>query len=179
MDRRGFIKKGILFTTAIITPTLSKADYYEKRLRLYHTHTGEHIDATFWVDGEYIYEELDRLNIFLRDYKTDEIFPMDVNLIEYLHSIKRALRTQKEFNILSAYRSQKTNLYLRKHSRGVAKNSFHLYGKAVDINLPGYRLSTLKYAALSLRRGGVGYYPKSHFIHIDTGKPRFWRYPKR
>jgi len=178
VDRRDFIKKSLLFTAAIIIPSTSAAARYEKRIKLYHIHTGEFVDAIFWANGEYIYEELENLEYFLRDYRNNEIHKIDLNLIEYLYSLKRRLEINKEFNVLSGYRSPQTNNYLRHHSRGVAKNSYHMYGRAVDITLPGYRLSYLRYAALSLRRGGVGYYPRSHFIHIDTGEPRYWRYPR-
>ncbi len=178
-NRRDFLKKSLIFTSAIIIPSRSAAAKYEKRIRLYHTHTGESIDSTFWANGEYIYDELENLEYFLRDYRNNEVHKIDVDLIEYLYGLKQRLGTHREFYILSAYRSPQTNNYLRRHSRGVAKKSFHMYGKAVDIRLPGYRLSTLKLAALSLRRGGVGYYPRSNFIHIDTGTPRYWRYPKR
>ena len=178
-SRRDFLKKSLLFTSAIIVPSRSSANALEKRIKLYHIHTGEHLDAIFWIDGEYIYDELVNIDYFLRDYRTDEVRKIDVKLLEYLYGIQRRLHANREFNILSGYRSPKTNDYLRHHSKGVAKHSFHMYGRALDIHLPGYHLSTLKYAALSLRRGGVGYYPKSHFIHIDTGAPRYWRYPKR
>ena len=178
-SRRDFLKKSLLFTSAIIIPSQSPASYLEKRIKLYHTHTGEYLDAIFWADGEYIYDELENIDYFLRDYRTNEVHKIDVKLLEYLHGLKRRLGTHREFYILSGYRSPQTNNYLRHHSRGVAKHSFHMYGRAVDIRLPGYHLSTLKYAALSLRRGGVGYYPRSHFVHIDTGTPRYWRFPKR
>ncbi|MRJ02334.1 MAG: YcbK family protein [Epsilonproteobacteria bacterium] len=178
MNRRDFLKTSLLFTTAIITSSQkSEAGTYEKWIRLYHTHTGEWFEAPFWADGEYIYENLEDLEYFLRDYRNNEVHKIDLRLIEYLYSIKQRLGTNREFLILSAYRSPQTNAYLRRHSRGVAKNSFHLYGKAVDIRLSGYDLRVLRLVALSLRRGGVGYYPRSGFVHIDTGTPRYWRYP--
>ena len=178
MNRRDFLKAGAALSASLILPGSLGAAQYEKTLKLYHRHTGEWINATFWIDGEYIYEVLESLDYFLRDYRTDEIHKIDTRLIEYLYNIQR-LVDFKELHIVSAYRSPRTNSLLRKHSRGVAKNSFHTKGMAADITVPGVRLSTIKYAALSLHRGGVGYYPRSHFIHVDTGTPRYWRYPKR
>ncbi|MRI83480.1 MAG: Twin-arginine translocation pathway signal [Nitratiruptor sp.] len=177
MDRRTFIKNSFLLGASIIIPSRSAAAKYEKRLRLYHTHTGEWFNGVFWADGEYIYETLEDLEYFLRDYRNNEVHKIDLRLIEYLHSIRQRLETSKEFLIYSAYRSPQTNAYLRRHSRGVAKNSFHLYGRAVDVRLAGYDLGVLRFVALALRKGGVGYYPRSGFVHLDTGTPRYWRYP--
>ncbi|MRI59143.1 MAG: hypothetical protein C6H99_06535 [Epsilonproteobacteria bacterium] len=178
MNRREFLKTGSALGATLFLPSFMQGATYEKSLRLYHRHTGEWITSTFWIDGEYIYDELESLDYFLRDYRTDEIHKIDIRLIEYLYNIHR-LVGYKELHIVSAYRSPKTNMLLRKHNKGVAKNSYHTKGMAADITIPGVRLSTLKYAALSLHRGGVGYYPRSHFIHVDTGRPRYWRYPKR
>ncbi len=177
MNRREFLKAGSLLTASLFLPSSLSAKEYEKSIRLYHRHTGEWIKATFWIDGEYVYEELENLDYFLRDYRTDEVHKIDIRLIEYIYDIQR-LTERKEIHIVSAYRSPYTNNYLRRHSKGVAKNSFHLKGKAVDITVPGLPLPTLRHAALSLQRGGVGYYPYSNFVHIDTGMPRYWRYPK-
>jgi len=180
MERREFIKKSLLFGSVMFWPSRSLASvHHEKRLRLYHIHTGESIDTVYWADGQYHYQELRYLNRFFRDYHTDEIHPIDVRLFEYLHGIDRLLGGNHLFYILSAYRSPRTNELLRRHNRGVAKKSFHVQGKAVDIRLTDMRLSAMRRAALALKAGGVGYYPRSNFLHIDTGTPRYWRYPKR
>ncbi|NPA04454.1 MAG: YcbK family protein [Epsilonproteobacteria bacterium] len=177
MDRREFLKLGCLATASLFLPESAFSMEYERVLKMYHRHTGEEITATFWIDGEYVYEELESLDFFLRDYRTDEVCRMDRNLIEYLYQIQR-LSGGKEIHVLSAYRTIQTNNMLRKHNRGVAKHSYHTKGKAVDITIPGVSTASLKRIALSLKRGGVGYYPKSHFIHIDTGRPRYWRFPR-
>jgi len=179
MDRREFLKTSALFGAAIIIPSRSAARMYEKKLHLYHIHTGEKLTSTYWVDGEYVYDEIEQLEYFLRDYKTDEIHKIDIKLIDYLHDVYNLVDRRGEIYVISGYRSPYTNYLMRKHSRGVAKKSFHMLGRAIDIRIPGVHLSTLRYAALSLHRGGVGYYPRSNFVHIDTGDPRYWRFPKR
>ena len=179
MRRREFVKLGIAAGASLFFPLAGLASSsYEKSIHLYHTHTGESIKTTFWADGSYNFEAIDELEYFLRDFRNDEIHKIDVSLIEYLYDIKTLLAPKIPFHVISGYRSPQTNSYLRSHSRGVAKKSYHMQGKAIDIFLPGVRLNTLRYAALSLRRGGVGYYPRSGFVHIDTGKFRTWRFPK-
>ncbi len=179
IDRRSFLKNSAILGFGLLVPSSILAKTGEKQLDLYHIHTGEHLRTTFWADGEYIYSELENLEYFLRDYRNDEIHKIDVDLIEYLYDLKTVLKPKNPIHIISAFRSKQTNDYLRRHSRGVAKRSFHTKGKAVDIMMPKIPLSHLKYAALSLHRGGVGYYPRSNFVHIDTGTPRYWRFPRR
>ncbi len=178
IERRDFLRFGLMMGMGVLMPNSLSANIGEKTLHLFHIHTHEYIRSTFWVDGEYIYEELEKLEHFLRDYRNDEIHKIDLGLIEYLYDIQTLLNP-KEIHIISAFRSRYTNNYLRHHSKGVAKNSYHTKGRAIDIRIPETSLSTLKYAALSLKRGGVGYYPRSNFIHIDTGMPRYWRFPRR
>ncbi len=176
MDRRGFLKQTTLFTTAIFTPSLVKATDYEKVLYLYHEHTAEHLKVTFWLDGEFVEDEMRYLEFFLRDYRNDKTHPIDKRVVCYLYDISKQFGSQK-IHILSGYRSPSTNEYLRKHSGGVAKRSLHLQGMAIDFRIPGVSSHHIYRSALALRRGGVGYYPKSGFVHIDSGKPRSWRYP--
>jgi len=178
MNRRDFIKASAIFTTSIILPSTTLAKGYEKSLNLYNIHTGEKLRTTYWANGEYIYDEIANLEYFLRDYHNDEVHKIDVNLIEYLHDVYNLLGRPGEIYVISGYRSPQTNYMLRLHNRGVAKHSYHVKGRAIDIRIPAVHLSTLRYAALSLHRGGVGYYPRSNFVHIDTGKPRAWRFPK-
>ncbi|BAF69853.1 YcbK family protein [Nitratiruptor sp. SB155-2] len=178
MDRRDFLKKSSLFSVSILIPSFAKAAQYEKVLQLYHVHTGERRKVTFWLDGEYIPEEIESLQYFLRDFRNDEIHPIDIKVIEYLYDVSKKCSHDREIHVLSAYRSPSTNEYLRHHGGGVAKQSYHLFGKAIDFRIPGISLHHVRNTALSLHKGGVGYYPKSGFIHIDSGKPRSWRYPK-
>ena len=174
-SRRKFLKISALFTTAIIVPSKGIAsNYHEKKLSFYNIHTGEFLNTTYWIEGKYIQEEIDSINKILRDFRTGEIKPIDIKLIDLLFDIKTLLNKDKNFHIISGYRSPKTNAYLRNVSSGVAKKSYHMKGKAIDIYLPQVNLFTLRKAAMSLKRGGVGYYPKSHFVHIDTGPVRYW-----
>ncbi len=124
--------------------------------------------------GRYLPEALYRINYILRDFRTGEIKPIDVHLLDTLYRLSRKVSRRCTFHIISGYRSPATNARLRRKSRGVAKNSYHMYGKAIDIYVPGYRLSRLRRQALKLRAGGVGYYPKTGFVHLDVGPVRQW-----
>ena len=146
----------------------------ERRLAFYNLHTGEKLQTTYWAEGEYIDQELQSLDYLLRDYRTDEVVSMDKNLLDLLYVLQQQVDNTAPYHVISGYRSPKTNAKLRQHSKGVAKRSMHMQGKAIDIRLPGVELKHLRQAALQLHSGGVGYYPKSDFVHIDTGRPRFW-----
>ena len=176
-QRRDFLKKSIIVGTGLI---LAPYELFglsipvDKTLTLYNAHTGEHLKATYWAKDHYVQSELKRINYFLRDFRTGDVQQMDVKLLDLLYAIQLIRDTDKPFKVLSGYRSPKTNALLRKKSEGVAKNSFHLKARAIDINLPGTELRDLKKLATFLRRGGVGYYPRSGFMHIDTGPIRYW-----
>lgn len=131
---------------------------------------------TYWADGGYLSESQREINHLLRDFRTDESIEMDLNLMDLLFSLQNKIGKKGPFQIISAYRSPKTNEMLRGKSKqtGVAKKSLHLQGKAIDVRLQGVELKNLKKAAIALRSGGVGYYPKSDFIHVDTGRIRTW-----
>lgn len=174
-SRRSFLKLSAAFTASFIIPKVGfSREIYEKKLSFYNIHTGEFLKTTFWIEGRYIDEEIDAINRILRDFRTGEVKPIDKKLLDLLFDIQNLVEVNRPFHIISGYRSPKTNSYLRKVSKGVAKKSFHMKGKAVDINLPNVNLFTLKKAAMSLKKGGVGYYPKSGFIHVDTGPVRYW-----
>lgn len=143
-------------------------------LSFYNTHTGELLTAAYRTGGRTLSQGLARINHILRDHRAGEVSPIDVKLLDLLCALSRKLDNAKPFHIISGYRSPQTNALLRRLSKGIAKNSLHLYGKAVDIRLPGCRLSHLRQAALELKAGGVGYYPSSNFIHVDVGRIRAW-----
>ncbi len=176
-QRRDFLKKSIILGTGL---TLAPYELFglsipvDKTLTLYNAHTGEHLKATYWAKDHYVQSELEQINYFLRDFRTGDVQQMDVKLLDLLYAIQLIRDTDKPFKVLSGYRSPKTNALLRKKSEGVAKNSFHIKARAIDINLPGTELRDLKKLATFLRRGGVGYYPRSGFMHIDTGPIRYW-----
>lgn len=146
----------------------------ERVLAFENLHTGETLKTVYWANGSYIQSNLADINHILRDFRTNDVKAIDPKLLDLLHELKLTVGSHKPFAIISGYRSPKTNAMLRANSSGVAKRSMHLEGKAVDIRIPGYNLSNLRRAALSLRGGGVGYYPKSGFVHVDTGRVRTW-----
>ena len=146
----------------------------ERQLKFYNLHTGEKLSTTYWADDSYIDTELQSINFLLRDHRSGEIQPIDKNLLDLLYVLQHTVNKDGAYHIISGYRSLKTNARLRQQSNGVAKKSLHMLGKAIDVRLPGVELKHLRKAALSLKAGGVGYYPKSNFVHLDTGRPRFW-----
>jgi len=146
----------------------------ERVLSFYNTHTGEHTRATYWADGEYVASELATLDRLLRDFRSGEVAAMDRRLFDILYDLQQLTAASGTFQVISGYRSPATNAQLRRHSDGVAQNSLHTRGQAIDIRLAGVELRDLHRAALSLRAGGVGYYAGSGFIHVDTGRVRAW-----
>jgi uncharacterized protein YcbK (DUF882 family) len=147
----------------------------EHRLRLYHTHTGERIDIVYRRGDSYLPDATAKLDYFLRDHRTGDVHHFDPALYDLLADLVASVgRPGAEIDIVCGYRSPKTNEYLRAHTDGVAKHSLHMQAKAIDIRLPGTDMLELRSAALSLRRGGVGYYPHSDFIHVDTGRITQW-----
>jgi uncharacterized protein YcbK (DUF882 family) len=137
-------------------------------------HTGERLKAVYWADGRYVPDALRHIDWLLRDFRTGDVHPIDPGLLDLLADLHARLQTTQPFHIVSGYRSPQTNAMLASLGDGVAQNSLHLEGKAVDIRVPGRRLRHVRAAALSLKRGGVGYYPHSDFVHIDTGRVRLW-----
>jgi len=145
-----------------------------RELSLYNRHTGEYNNGTYWIDGHYQSDILNDFSQLLRDHRQNVAAPMDKRLFDILFSLKSTLNTDNEIHVISGYRSPKTNAMLASKSGGVAKKSYHMQGMAMDIAIPGVNLKTLRDAALSLKIGGVGYYPKSGFVHVDCGPVRHW-----
>jgi uncharacterized protein YcbK (DUF882 family) len=147
----------------------------ESRLRLFHTHTGEHIDIVYRRGQDYVSGALDSLNHFLRDHRTGDVHQYDPRVFDLLAELTKSVnRAGAELQIICGYRTPWSNEFLRKKSTGVAKNSLHMQAEAIDIRLPGVPLKTFRDAALALHRGGVGYYAASNFIHVDVGRVRQW-----
>lgn len=147
----------------------------ERKLSFVNTHTGETSRTVYWAEGRYVPEGLREANRILRDWRTDDQIDMDPQLLDLLTHVRNVTGAEsKPVHIISAYRSPKTNTMLREHSNGVAKKSLHQVGKAIDIRIPGVDLTYLRKAALSLKEGGVGFYPDQNFVHVDTGRVRFW-----
>jgi uncharacterized protein YcbK (DUF882 family) len=176
--RRHFLRHGVSLA-AVALPVLAtpaRASMPGARgLALAHTHTREHIDLVYAVRERYVPESLGLLNRFLRDHYSGEVGVIDPALFDLLHVVRQALGSSASFEVISGYRGPATNSHLRAtRGGGVATKSLHMEGRAIDVRLPGVALADLRDAALSLRAGGVGYYPGQRFVHIDTGRVRHW-----
>ncbi|HLI13943.1 MAG TPA: DUF882 domain-containing protein [Alphaproteobacteria bacterium] len=137
-------------------------------------HTGERLKVDYWVNGRYVPDALGAVNHLLRDFRTGDVFPIDPQLLDLLDALRRKLGSHAPYQVISGYRSPKTNAMLREFSDGVAANSLHMQGMAIDIRVPDRMLRSVRRAAMSLYRGGVGYYPRSDFVHVDVGRVRHW-----
>lgn len=146
----------------------------ERSLHLHHLHTGETLRATYFADGQYLPESLYAISHHLRDWRLNRVRAVDPELLDLLWSLRRRLDVTAPIQIVCGYRAPETNAALRRRSEGIARNSLHLRGMAVDLRVPGRSLRNLRNAAVSLRGGGVGYYPRSQFVHVDTGRVRYW-----
>jgi uncharacterized protein YcbK (DUF882 family) len=158
----------------IVTPHAPLHAYDFKTLSFEHTHTGDKLKLTYFERGRYIKEALQEINYLLRDFRTDHIHPIDTALLDQLFVLKQMLGVNRPFHIISGYRSPLTNAQLRKNSHGVAEHSFHMQGRAIDIRLERVSPKTIRNAALKMAQGGVGYYPRDNFVHLDTGRVRSW-----
>ena len=145
-----------------------------RTLGLVNTHTNDKIMATYWRDGVYDKGALKDINYVLRDHRSGDVARMDPNLLDLLAELHRRAGSSRAFQVISGYRSPKTNALLASASGGVAKRSLHMDAKAIDIRLGDVALSDLRQAALGMKAGGVGYYKKSDFVHVDTGRVRQW-----
>ncbi|MGH8601582.1 MAG: YcbK family protein [Gammaproteobacteria bacterium] len=143
-------------------------------LSFYHTHTNERLSVVYYSDGKYALEALRRINYLLRDHRTEAIFPIAPRLLDLLFDVSLQTGTQSAFEVICGYRSPATNELLRARGTGVSKNSLHVVGKAIDVRLGHIQTARLRDIALAMRRGGVGYYPKSNFVHLDLGRVRSW-----
>lgn len=160
--------------TAVAAPAIGRAKAFEREISFQSLHTGESLDAVYWADGRYVAETLRDINRLLRDHRTGDVTAIDPKLMDTLYSLHRQLGSNAPYQLISGYRSPKTNALLRGKSKGVAKKSYHMKGQAVDIALPDRELAQLHRAALDLKAGGVGLYTKSGFVHVDTGRVRSW-----
>lgn len=179
--RRTFLKASLLTVLAVSGGQFAWArELLEDglppgKISLLNTHTSERLEVTYRDrTGEYDLAALNEISWLLRCHHTDEVGEIDVRTIEFLSLVDQRLGGNREFHIISGYRSPAYNELLRQQGRGVAKRSLHLEGKAIDIRVPGVKLSALRRAALSLEYGGVGYYPHTGFVHLDSGNFRTW-----
>lgn len=145
-----------------------------RALAFVHLHTGEKLNVTYWSGGRYLPTALQDVNEILRDWRTDERVAMDPKLLDLLFQLKHRLRTEDAYQVICGYRCARTNAMLAAHSDGVAARSLHMEGKAIDIDVSSRPLNRIRQAAVELQAGGVGYYPRSNFVHVDTGRVRQW-----
>lgn len=145
-----------------------------RALAFQNPHTGDKLNLTYFEKGRYLNDALDEISFLLRDYRTGDVHPIDPELLDQLHDLKQMLGLYQPFDVICGYRSPMTNARLHAENSGVANNSFHMHGRAVDIRIERFDLRRIHNAALAMHRGGVGYYPESNFIHLDTGTFRTW-----
>ena len=179
ISRRIFLQWAAAGAASVALPTMALAeirgrDSRARALSFFNTHTEEELNVVYWANGKYRRCALARIDHLLRDHRSGEVQRIDTKLLDLLHALGKKLGTGQPFHVISGYRSPKTNEMLRAGGRGVASKSMHLYGKAVDIRLPGCGLRALREAALEAKAGGVGYYPEAQFVHVDVGRVRFW-----
>jgi uncharacterized protein YcbK (DUF882 family) len=146
----------------------------KRSIAFYHTHTGERLEVVYYSAGHYRKTALDQINHFLRDFRTGDMASVDPATIDIVHAVQQHADHQGEVHIVSAYRSKTTNEMLRRKGTGVARKSQHIEAKAIDFRLPGVDTAAIRDIARALKRGGVGYYRQSDFIHVDSGRVRFW-----
>jgi uncharacterized protein YcbK (DUF882 family) len=174
ISRRYFIG-----TLSVAVPALTSARLHARStafraLSFDHLHTGERLSIEYFSEGQYLTEALTAINHLLRDFRTTEVHAIDIGLLDLLHSLNDLVESTRPYQVISGYRSPATNEMLRHRSEGVAAGSLHMKGQAIDIRLADVPLVQLHKAALSLSLGGVGFYPASNFVHVDTGRVRAW-----
>jgi uncharacterized protein YcbK (DUF882 family) len=178
-SRRTLLRVGGLAALGVASAPVTaiamlSAPYSSRRLRFFNLHTGERLDATYFENGRYVGQALDQINYILRDFRANAVKPIHPALLDLVVAIRRRLGTDGEIAVISGYRTPETNAMLAAHSDGVARHSLHLDGMAIDYRVPGRSLEQLHRAAVSMRAGGVGYYPRSDFVHVDVGRVRYW-----
>lgn len=159
-------------TSALMSPAMAALPV--RQVILSHRHTGETVRTPYYADGRYLEDGLKQINRFMRDWRTDEVIEIDPRVLDIVFMLQQQLETSEPMQVLSGYRSPETNSMLRRRSRGVAQNSLHMYGMAVDLYFPGINVSQANKAAQALQAGGVGFYPGSNFVHVDSGPVRHW-----
>lgn len=162
--------------SSLLLPANKAFGAIEKQLSFYHTHTQRKLDVVYAREGGYVDSALTDINKFLADFRTHDSIAIDTDLLDLIYDIRESLGSSGRYEVISAYRSPKTNEMLRSRANdtGVAKYSQHLLGKAIDVRLDDVKLYKLRDAAIAMQRGGVGYYRDSNFVHIDTGSVRRW-----
>ena len=179
LGRRHFLRSTSLGVAAATlapmwTTELVAADFGFREISFHHLHTAESLAIEYMQNGEYVPDALKAVDHVLRDHYNDMVHPIDPKLLDILYAVAAETATRSPFRVISGYRSPETNEKLRRRGGGVARNSMHLKGKAVDVRLDDVATTDIRDVGLALRRGGVGYYRKSDFVHLDTGRVRRW-----
>ena len=178
-NRRRVLKTGTLmagaFAAGVWRPSRAQGTAATKRIALRNLHTPESLEVEFFRGDAYVPEALSAIQVLLRDFRNGEQHPIDPPLLDYLHDLARSIGVDPVFSVISGYRSPQTNAQLHERSNGVARNSLHMQGRAIDVRLTGIDCAHLAGSALDMARGGVGYYRASDFVHLDTGRFRTWR----
>ena len=175
MDRRRFLRALAAAAPVLAVPDLAfSAPAAPRVLRFAHLHTAETLQVEYMDGVRYLPDALASVNHLLRDFRTGDVHDIDPRLLDLLHDLQRQTGSRRPFEIISGYRSPRTNAMLHDRSSGVASGSLHMKGQAIDIRLADVPLQSLRDAAVALHRGGVGYYPASDFVHVDTGRVRTW-----
>ena len=173
LSRRHLLQTGLGVAVSFAAgPALAVTE--TRSVSLVSTHTGESLDVPYFRAGSYVAPALEQVAKVLRDHRTGSIHSIDPALLDILHDLRALADRDDAFQVISGYRSPETNNLLRSHSSGVASHSLHMDGMAIDVRLTGFPTKKLHELALSMKRGGVGFYPASDFIHVDTGRVRFW-----
>ncbi len=178
LSRRHFLGLSAVGSFALASTShalsLSYPSMAARELHFYNLHTKETLKAVYWRDGAYLPEGLAQISYHLRDFRTGGIKPIDPTLLNIVHHLRSNIDVSGPINVISGYRTPATNAMLAARSEKVSPNSFHMRGQAIDIRLPGISTVGIRDVALSMSKGGVGYYPESDFIHLDTGPIRAW-----
>ena len=159
---------------APVSAAWGRAVEEQRSLSFVHTHTGESLSTVYFRGGTYVSPELHRVNHLLRDFRTGDVHAIDPSVLDILFDLRTRADRDAPFEVISGYRSPKTNALLRRHSSGVAEHSLHIQGRAIDVRMSGFPTRKLHELALDMQRGGVGFYPASDFVHIDNGRVRRW-----
>lgn len=172
--RRRLVLAGVSAGAMLLAAPLAFAGQPRRALSFYHTHTAERLRITYAERGRILPDALEQISRFLRDFRNGATHPIDPTLLDTLYEMQQRTGSSGPYEIISAYRSPQTNEMLRANTGGVAQRSLHMEGRAMDVRLRGVATTDLRRVALDLQAGGVGYYPDSDFVHVDTGRVRTW-----